>query len=64
MLYEMKTYQDNEQFNADAKLRYDQVMRERTATSYDAFWRMGQVVRFPSGVFHVIWSKPAPLRKH
>lgn len=60
----MKNYDTTEAFNRDALQRYQSVMRDRTATSYDCFWRVEQVIKLPSSVFYVLWSRPAPLRKH
>ena len=64
MLFEMKYYDTPEAFNRDALARYQSVMSDRSATSYDCFWKVDQMVKLPSSVFWVIWSRPAPLRKH
>lgn len=64
MLYEVVRYGKLEELNADAKRRYGEVLAKRTGASYDRFWRMEQVVRAEDFVWVVVWSKPAPLRKH
>lgn len=60
----MRHYATEQEFNSDAHARYAVVLKERTATSYDAFWKVEQIVKTPNSVFWVLWSRPAPLRKH
>lgn len=64
MLYLMIGYGTEQEFNRDAERRYNQTIKDRTATSYDAFWKVEQIMESPKGGFWVLWSRPAPLRKH
>lgn len=64
MLYEIKKYVSEQGFNEDAERRYKQTIADRTATSYDAFWKVEQVIKLPESYWWVLWSRPAPLRKH
>lgn len=64
MEYELRAYSDIKEFNIDARERFVQVMKERTATSYDSFWRVEKLMHVSVDAFVVLWSRPAPLRKH
>lgn len=64
MKYWAQCYQSWNDFNRAAEQLYKQVMDARSATSYDAFWRVEHVVELQGGVMFVVWAQPAPLRKH
>lgn len=65
MMYQMIRYADRDQFNDDARRRYDAVKAESTAISYDCWWIVEQVIPEEGESFCVVWSRqdPPELRK-
>jgi hypothetical protein len=63
VLYAMAFYTNSEAFTKDARRRYDEVIHDRSSTSYDRWWTVVQIIPLDDERMRVLWARVAPLRK-